>query len=437
MKLRTKLIFIGLILLLSVASAFANGSREENASGGKNAGPVDITFYTYNYSAQQKDGVDALIEEFHAANPKVNVEIVFSPATDITSKIQTDLAAGVTPDVVQLIFDALDYGVNNFGIKDLNELVDEAELQAHLEGFGPAALDVARIDGNLYGLPYTFSTPVLFYNADIFRQAGLDPDVPPTTWEEVEAYALQIKENTGIDGFFFGGLSTYDWLLQALIKSNGGSVMSSDKSRITFGEAEAVEAIRMLADMRESGAHADFNESQGFSAFPEQNLGMMLTTSALQAYFIDSAEAAGWEIRTAKMPGFGTKPPVPVNSGSGIFIVSEDPAKQQAAWDFIKFVTSERGYTLITTRIGYPPLRPGIVEDEEYLKGWAEANPLIWPNLEQLEYVSQWESYPGTNWQQIELILMDALNKSIFSADTDVAETMALAAEQAQSLMPR
>jgi multiple sugar transport system substrate-binding protein len=54
----------------------------------------------------------------------------------------------------------------------------------------------------MYGVPYVFSTPTLFYNADLFRQAGLDPDKPPTTWAEVKQYGLQIKQRTaklGID----------------------------------------------------------------------------------------------------------------------------------------------------------------------------------------------------------------------------------------------
>jgi multiple sugar transport system substrate-binding protein len=85
--------------------------------------------------------------------------------------------------------------------------------------------------------------------------------------------------------------------------------------------------------------------------------------------------------------------------------------------------------------MGYPPLRPGTVKDERYLKDWAEANPLVLPNLEQIEYVTPWQSYPGQHWLQIETILMDALNKCLFT-DADVAGTMRAAQTQAQSLMP-
>lgn len=428
-------IILVLVLIFSLAACSTQSDAGTTDNGNSSSEPTKITFYTYNMMSTQAAGVEKLLGDFHAANKDVEVEVVYAQSTDLNTKIQADIASGITPDIIQLTFDALDFGVNNFGVQNLNDIAEKDELAAHLEGFEPAALEVAKLDGKLVGLPYTFSTPVLFYNATLFEQAGLDPDSPPITWKEVEQYALQIKEVTGIDGFVFGGTTANDWLVQGLLKSNGGSVMSSDRKTIQFGEKEAVDAISMLQKMRQNSAHSEMSDYQAWEAFPAGNLGMMLTTSAMQANMIQGANAAGWELRTAKMPSFGSTQAVPVNSGSGLFICSEDPDKQQAAWKFLKYVTSEEGYTTITTLMGYPPLRPAIVEDEKYLKQWAEENTLVGPNLEQLAVVSQWKSYPGSNWQQIELLLMDAFNRCLFT-DADVAQTMKDAQTQAQSLMP-
>jgi multiple sugar transport system substrate-binding protein len=395
---------------------------------------VDITFYTYNYDNRQKDGVDQLIAEFNAENPNIRVEIIQTSANDSNSKNWADLAAGIIPDVIQITFDSLDYAVNNYGVQDLNRIAPKADLEEHLAGFYPAALEVAKLEGHLYGLPYTFSTPVLFYNASIFEEAGLNPDNPPATWAEIEAAGLRIVEKTGKDGFVFGATTAYDMFLQGLIRSNGGRVFSEDRKTIAFGETPAVEAVAMLQSMRQKGAHAAMNDLQGGEAFMAGNLGMMLTTAAYQAIMIAAAKAGGWELRTARMPSFGDKPVVPTNSGSGLLICSKDSAKQLAAWKFLKFVTSDRGYTIITTMMGYPPLRPKVTSDERYLKTWAEENPLVQPNLEQIEIVSPWLSYAGSKWQQIEGILMDALNKCLLT-DADVTQTLQAAQKQAQSLM--
>jgi multiple sugar transport system substrate-binding protein len=423
-------------VLLGCLAAFLLGAcgGQKKAAGAD--GPVNISFYTYNYMNQQKAGVDQLITDFNAENPNITVEIIQTSATDSNSKIWADLAAGIIPDVIQITFDSLDYAVNNYGVQDLNRIVPKAHLDEHLAGFYPAALEVAKLDGHLYGLPYTFSTPVLFYNASIFEEAGLDPDNPPSTWAEVETAGLQIVKKTGKDGFVFGATTAYDMFLQGLIRSNGGRALSEDRKTITFGETPSVEAVAMLQSMRQKGAHAAMNDLQGGEAFMAGNLGMMLTTAAYQVIMLAAAEAGGWELRTAKMPSFGNKPAVPTNSGSGLLICSKDPAKQLAAWRFIKHVTSDRGYTIITTMMGYPPLRPNVIADERYLKTWAEENPLVQPNLEQIEIVTPWQSYPGSNWQQIEGILMDALNKCIFT-DADVRQTLQAAQRQAQSLMPR
>src|SRR5262249_38791653 len=144
------------------------------------------------------------------------------------------------------------------------------------------------------------------------------------------------------------------------------------------------------------------------------NLGFYLQSSAIQAAVL-AASKGKWTVRTAKMPAFEGKPAVPTNSGSGLFILAKDPLKQRAAWEFIKFATSERGYTIITSKIGYLPLRPGIVNDDRYLKQWAQENPLVQPNLEQLQVLEPWVAWPGPNYRQARDIMYKAVEDAIYN----------------------
>ncbi|MEF2968565.1 ABC transporter substrate-binding protein [Paenibacillus sp. M1] len=434
------------LLSLTILVTAACGSSETNTAGGSTnaAGSANaaasgektkITFYSYNLAtAGQKDGTQKLIDEFEAANPDIEIEGIPVASPDINAKVQADIAAGSPPDVAQLVFDGLDYIANNFGAKPLEDLVPEDELAQAFEGFSPNGLKLGQLNGKTYGLPFTFSTPVLFYNAKLFADAGLDPEQPPATWAEVKQYALQIAEKTGATGVHIGGSVGNDWIVQALIGSNGGKVLSDDRKTIEFGSEEAVGAIEMWQDMIASGAMGKLNDSEVMEAFSQGQVGMLLFTSALQSSFLTAAEAGGWELKSAAMPSFDGKPTTPVNSGSALFILSDDEAKQQAAWKFLQFVTSERGYTIITSEIGYLPLRPAIVDDPQYLKDWVEQNPLIKPNLEQLERLNPWVSYPGPNWYQIETILLEAVQKSIQSTD-DVSTIMQEAQTRAQSLV--
>ena len=210
--------------------------------------PVTITFYNYNLAStgNGKAATEKLIAEFMAANPNVTVEGVPYGAADGNSRLQADLAAGMSVDLVQLGFNSLDYARNNYGAKALEDLIPANEIASHMNGMSPNGLKLGVLDDKTYGLAYTFSTPVLFYNADIFTAAGLDPDAPPQTWDEIKQASLAIKEATSLPGFTAGifGPSAADWLFQGVVRSNNGSVISPDRTTLTFAEPAAVEGAR-------------------------------------------------------------------------------------------------------------------------------------------------------------------------------------------------
>jgi multiple sugar transport system substrate-binding protein len=418
------------------ASAFAGAAAAQRIAPPSSA-PVTISYYNYNLASAGigAEATKELIAEFTAQQPHVKVEGVAVSSGQILARVQADLVAGRTPDVAQLVFSDLDFIVRNLGVKPMTDIVPPEEWQAHTAGMVPAGLRLGAIDDKVYGLAYVFSTPVLFYNATLFKQAGLDPDVPPRNWAEVKEAALKLRAATGRNGVYPGVYSEFDWLLQGLFLSNGGRSISEDRRRLTFGEPEAVAAVEMLRDLLKSGAHANIRENEAGDAFMSGNLGMILTTSVYQRAFLNAAKDR-FELRAAKMPSFGDRPARPTNSGSALFIMSKDPAKQRAAWELVKYMTSKRGYTVITSKIGYLPLRLDIVDDPQHLGAWVRENPLVRPNLEQLTQLNQWVAFPGSNYRQISRIQVAAVNEAVFG-DGDVARVMREAQDRAQALMPR
>lgn len=144
--------------------------------------PVTITFYNYNLASAGigADATKKLIAEFMAANPDIKVEGVAVPPSDMASRLQSDIAANRIPDVAQVVFDGLSFVADNLGAVALEDAIPQKELSAHFDGMIPAGIKLGQLNGKTYALAYTFSTPVLFYNADLFRNAGLDPDQPPS-----------------------------------------------------------------------------------------------------------------------------------------------------------------------------------------------------------------------------------------------------------------
>lgn len=394
---------------------------------------VKITFYSYNLASAGigADGTNQLISEFQALHPNITIEGVGVPATEIMSRTQADLAAGNPPDVAQLIFNDLDFIVNNFNATPLEDIVPSQEWAEHIEGFHPRGLALGQLNDKTYGMAYTFSTPVLYINTTMLEEAGIDPATVPTTWDEAEALALQIVQNTGKNGI---SIYSQSWIAEALVMSNGGRMLSEDRKTLMFGEQEGQDAMARLQAMVKSGAHIPAGVDP-IQAFLSGQLGMMLNTTAVLRTTLDTFVKSGQVLNMGKMPSYGDKPTVPVNSGSALFVLTKDPVKQRAAWDFIKFVTSERGYTIITSKIGYLPLRPAIVNDPQYLGDWIKANPLYLPNLEQLDSLTPWVSFPGQNYRQIEQIITESQTNVIFNA-ADPA-TLNDAQDRAQALMPQ
>ncbi|HVV08946.1 ABC transporter substrate-binding protein [Amycolatopsis sp.] len=408
---------------------------------------VDITFESYNLATAGTwtNTINDLLTKFHQLHPNITVhgqppQGAGAASANTISSVQSQLMVGKAPDVAQLTFGDLDYAVNKLKPAALEDLVGTDAVQAAFGGTHPIAeraRTLATMNGKTYGMPYVFSTPVLFYNADLFRKAGLDPDKPPATWAEVQQDALAIKNATGADGAYIDCLTkaATDWCLQALVRSDGGRVISADRKTLTFADQGAVDAVTMAQQMVRTGATPDLAQSQSSDAMGRGGLGMILETSALQGTFQQQA-AGKWELRSAPMPSYGDKAAVPTNSGSALFIFSGDPAKQRAAWELIKFMTSDEAYTAISSKIGYLPLRTGLVDDPNGLKDWAARNPLLKPNLDQLNRLEPWTSFPGDNYVQIRDLMMQAVENVVYRG-ADARTTLTEAQTRAQELMPK
>lgn len=399
--------------------------------------PVTITFYNYNL-ATASAGADAtreLIAEFEAANPNIKIEPIGVPSNEIITRLQADMAAGQQPDVAQLVFRDLIYIASDLGANALEDMAGQEGYAALTDGMIPRGLDLGKVGDKTYGLAYTFSTPILYYNADLFRAAGLDPDQPPRTWAEVKTAADAIVAKTDAEGFFPGAYGPADgtFVYQAILMSNGGNVR--DGNTLTFANPEGIEAVQMLRDMVDSGGHGRLDPANPSDSMASGTLGMFLYTSALQNTLSKAAEGK-WDLRVAPMPAFGDKPTAPTNSGSALFTFSKDPIKQRASYELMKFLTSKHGYTIITSKIGYLPLRLDIVDDPEFLGPWTEAHPLIRPNLEQLARLTPNVAFPGPNYRQAESMMKEAVTEAVFG-EGDVTQVLTAAQETAQTLMPQ
>lgn len=435
------------VAVLAVAAlAGCSASAAEAGSTGSMAALADddqvtITFESYNLAqaGAWSDTITGLIDEFMAEHPNITVDAQPSSSTSTAGSVQQQLLAGGAPDVAQLTFNELDFAATTLGAQNLTALVGEDGLEEEFGGEYPyheRARVLADWDGATYGIPYVFSTPVLWINESLFEQAGLDPEtVDLSTWDAVEAAGEKISAVTGgpsvsVSCTVTGG----SWCMQGLFRSDGAQVLSDDRTTIEFGSDAAIDAVQTFRGMFDAGVLANQDTTSMYEAFAQGKTAIHVNTSALQSAFMGGAEAGGWTLDARTLPAFGDQDVVPTNSGSFLAIFSTDAKKQAAAWELIQWMTSAHAYEAISTGIGYLPLRNTMTEEGGPLYDWVEANPLVKPNLQQLDDLQPWVSYPGDSYAQVDTVLATAIEESIFFGK-DSAATMRAAAERAQGLI--
>lgn len=405
---------------------------------------VEIVFESYNLaqSGPWADAFNLLIDEFEEANPNISV-VGQAPqgsgdaSTNAVSSVQTQVLAGDPPDIAQMTFDALEFTATQLGAKPLSDIVSADELEEAFEGEYPMherARTLTDWDGKTVGMPFVFSTPVLFINEDMLAEAGVtDPDL--STWDSVEEVAAQVTAHTGKPSIDVGCvMKGGGWCMQGLFKSNGAQVLSDDRGTIEFGSDQAVDTVEHFREMYDAGVLRNVDMATVMEGLPREDVAMTLYTSAVQGMFMQAADEGGWTLNAAPMPAFGDQEAVPTNSGSALFVLSEEPEKQRASWEFIRFMSSARAYEVISSQIGYLPLRTGLIEEGGPLYDWAQENPLIQPNIEQLDRLQPWVSFPGNSYAQVDVLMAEAIEESVYYGG-DAATALPEAASRAQELI--
>ncbi len=162
-------------------------------------------------------------------------------------------------------------------IVDLGPLMD-AEGEGWTEdNYTPAMLDLGKVDGVQYGMPFNASVIQWYYNADLFREAGLDPDNFPTDWEGLLDAAQKIDAlGEDILPMFMWLINGDDWGFQTLILQQGGRMMSEDGQSVAFHEnGHAVQAMKMAKRLHdEGGLRTDMDRETQFAAFTEGRMGI-------------------------------------------------------------------------------------------------------------------------------------------------------------------
>lgn len=429
-----------LLAALGLATVAACGGSSTDAGTASPTTPVELTFLGYSVGTPDLGGqaMQALIDEFQAQNPGITVKTQPVAVADVLTKLKADTAAGSPPDVAQIGWSKMAEAYADLPIAPVQELAGD-EWADHVGGPTPIApnlLEAVANEGVVKAMPFTMSVPTLYYNADLFRAAGLNPDTPPTSMAEIGA-AAQAIARSGAAGTYIAAadVGKSDYLTQSLINTAGGSLVSPD-GQVTVDGPEAVNALTQVQALTTSGAQPAISTADAITLFGSGRLGMLLASTGALASF-EKASTGKFELRTAAFPTIDGKTAKPTYSGAGLAVLGDDKARQQAAWKFVKFMSTPQAYTTYAQKIGYLPLRPALANDPAYLKDYFAQNPRLLPALSQLDTVAPYQVFPGGQANRAVVVLQDEAVEPIVLRGADPTTTLKAAADKIRSLSTR
>lgn len=383
-----------------------------------------------------QDVMANISKKFTEENPDIKIHFV-NPSATYEDGIQLIMRQNGTAELPDITFTGLNrlriLSERNIGL-DLKPLV-EKETDFEAQGFTQTILNLAKVGDRQVGLAFATSNPIMYYNADLFKKVGENPDTPPTTWDDVIRIGGKIKElGNGVQGIDFRWQGD-EWMISALLLGAGGRMLSDDEKQVTFDGPEGQAAFKLVDRMVKEGGLPVFTKEAGEQAFASGNVGFAFqTTGALRNTIKNVGDK--FDMRTAKIPLLNPEKGRLPTGGNAVVILTSDDAKIEAAWKFAKFAAGPYGASVVVPGTGYVPNNELAAKSDEYLGKFYDENPLFKAGLSQMNLMMPWYAFPGSNGVKVTQTIVDNLSRVVEQKATP-EEALADAADEVKKLLPR
>lgn len=343
-----------------------------------------------------------IAEEFQKLHPEIKINFL-APAPDYNAGHQQILRSVVTGDAPDVFFSGyhllseLTATLSARGqIADLAPFIAAEGGQAFLDAnFTPQMAALGVIGGVQYGLPVNASSPIMYINPDLVRKGGGDPDNMPTSWNGLIELAAKIKaavpEAAGM-AYDIGGWPD-DWLWQAMVYQQGGDLTDAATKTVAFDNEIGLNAMKYFRRFVTEGGQAVLDWDQSRQQFGAGLTGFIFSTPA-HVQTIQGLVGDRFELKTTTFPLDNPEKGGVPTGGNAIVMLTQDQAKQQAAWEYAKFVTGPEAQNIIVRITGYLPTNIRAT-GEDFLAPYYRENPNVATAARQADKSRPWAGYPG------------------------------------------
>jgi multiple sugar transport system substrate-binding protein len=430
------------LLIASTALAACGGddnkaddpSTPANTTEGQGQGPVEdptepteVTFFSWvgNQPTMKK-----FAKDFHALHPNITIKFENVPAEQAATVLTTRIGGNNPPDVAFVnASDTSDYASRG-ALVDISNYLERSEV-VNPDDYTEAFKTFVTYEDKMWGLPMDGESTGLFYRTDMFEAAGIDH--PPTTWEEFEADAAALTdESKGQYGYELFATEAayywYPWLYQA-----GGDLLTDDGKDVAFTSDEAKTAAEFYVNLAQYSPedYLNSNSYDGRIAFAQGQVAMYMAGAWFAGTLSDEFPDIDGKWATAPLPEgpAGCKTTI-----AGDALIMLDGAENaDAAWLWMEYLSQPEilaDWTYKTEGTLLPPLN-SLLESDEIV----EEKPILQGFIDLMKCgVASTVSNP--KFPRIETILNEELGKAMYGEQT-AEQALENAAAQAEAILAR
>ncbi len=346
-----------------------------------------MTFWHAMGGAAQ-EALNKIVDDYNQSQDKIQVNAEYQGTYDeALTKFHTVAGTDSAPTMIQVFEIGTMSMINSGHIEPIQNYVDKDDYD--MTGLEENIINYYKIEDKFYSMPFNSSTPVMYYNKDAFEAAGLDPENPPATFEEIEDASRKIAEsNPEMKGF---ALQAYGWLFEQLLANQGALLMNKDNGRsdtpteIGFTEEQGKSIFNWVKNMIDEETFANYgtNGDNMVSGFLAEDVAMFMQSSASARDVIDNAP---FEVGVAFIPHpESTEREGVVIGGASLWMVDgKEQAEKDAAWEFMKYLQTPKVQAEWHVGTGYFAINPAAYEEQVVLDAYKEM-PQLQVTVEQLQ----------------------------------------------------
>lgn len=402
------------------------------------ASAVELTmYYPVAVGGALTKIVDSLVADFEKENPDIKVNAIYAGNyNDARIKALAALKSG-KPAQTSVMFSIDIYELIEQGaIVAFDDVVKTADEKKWLQSFYPALMENGKTQGKTWGIPFQRSTIVMYYNKDAFRAAGLDPESPPATWDEMVAFGKKLTKKSGntVDqwGVMIPSTGYPYWMFGALAMQNGQTLMNGEGNMTYFDAPATVEALQFWKDL--GNKHGIMpsgtiewgtlrqNFLEGRTAIMWHSTGNLTTVK----------KRAKFDFGVAMLPA-NKRRGTPTGGGNFYLFKKSSPEERAASLKLIRFLTQPSRTAEWSMKTGYLGTRPDAYATPE-LKQYVKDFPPAAVARDQLEFATAELSTYQTG--RVRKLLDDSI-QSVLTGSQSPAEALGGAQKKADRLLKR